>query len=72
MDIRDYLNRNFDYAGFRKRIKCVVRGHQWKRAVRFLGNTGTQTCRRCATKRNVELRPRRQPIARTGADVAKG
>lgn len=41
------------------RARCILRGHAWKRAVRFLGNSGSQTCRRCGTRRDVTLRPRR-------------
>ena len=59
----------------RLRVVCWVKtrgAHDWKRAVRTLGNSGRQACRLCRASQLVELRPRRQPIARTGADVAKG
>lgn len=54
------MDKRLEYVSWvwlRARLTCVVRGHDWKRAVRFLGNDGTQTCRRCGTKRNVKLRP---------------
>jgi hypothetical protein len=34
--------------------------------VRFLGNTGSQTCRRCGAKRDVVLRPRRDLAPKGG------
>lgn len=52
----------------RNRALCWIktRGkHDWKRAVRFLGNTGSQTCRRCGVKRDVMLRPRRTLAPKT-------
>lgn len=51
-------------------FKCyVLRSHDWKRAVRFLGNTGSQTCRRCGAKRDVTLRPRRDLAPKAGTGV---
>lgn len=55
-----------------ERARCMLRGrtlsgHDWKRAVRFLGNSGTQTCRRCGAKRDVTLRPRRDLAPTAGA-----
>lgn len=40
-------------------LRCLFGAHDWKRAVRFLGNSGSQTCRRCGAKRDVTLRSRR-------------
>lgn len=48
------------------RVVCWLktRGkHDWKRAVRVLGNEGKQSCRYCAATRRVTLRARRQPVA---------
>lgn len=49
-----------------KNLRCIFGAHDWKRAVRFLGNTGTQQCRRCGAKRDVVLRPRRELTPKAG------
>lgn len=54
-------NRLQYVAWVRARVACALGGHQWKRAKRFLGNDGTQKCKRCAETRTVTLRPRREP-----------
>ena len=64
------LTETLEWLGMRYlRVSCVVRRHDWKRAVRFLGNTGTQQCRRCGAKRDVTLKPRRALAAKGGAGV---
>lgn len=37
--------------------------HDWKRALRTLGNQGVKQCRYCGTTREVTLRPRRTSVA---------
>jgi hypothetical protein len=41
-----------------RRALCLARLHEWKRAVRMLGNDGTQTCKHCPATRRVKMRPR--------------
>ena len=48
------------------RARCTLRGHTWKRAKRFLGNSGAQSCKRCGAKRDVVLRPRRELTPKAG------
>jgi hypothetical protein len=41
-----------------RRALCLAGLHEWKRAVRMLGNDGTQTCKHCPATRRVKMRPR--------------
>jgi hypothetical protein len=54
------------FKPLQKQMYCWLTNHDWKRAVRFLGNTGSQTCRRCGAKRDVVLRPRRDLAPKGG------
>ena len=51
-----------------RRALCFAGYHEWKRAVRMLGNDGTQRCKHCDAKRIVKMRPRaaRVTSARSG------
>lgn len=52
------INRNKLWM---RRALCLIGAHEWKRAMRYLGNEGTQKCKHCTAKRQVKLRPRKQP-----------
>ena len=52
------------YTQLLTRARCWLRLHDWKRARRLLGNSGSQTCRYCGATRAVTLRPRRSLVAR--------
>lgn len=45
-----------------RRLLCLARLHDWKRAKRAYGNEGMQGCRFCSAERVVRLRPRKQPM----------
>ena len=46
------------HKGWIRRALCFAGYHEWKRAVRMLGNEGTQTCKHCGVTRQVKMRPR--------------
>lgn len=41
-----------------RRALCLASLHEWKRAVRTLGNDGSQHCKHCNERRSVKMRPR--------------
>ena len=46
------------HKGWIRRALCFAGFHEWKRAVRMLGNEGTRTCKHCPTTTQVKMRPR--------------
>jgi hypothetical protein len=56
-----------------RKFSCrVLRGHDWKRAVRTGATTGTEKCRRCLATRNVTLRKAAVVRAIARRDVEQG